>query len=549
MVQAHRGSPRRGSVSLLSLTSWLWLAALLPACGVGDRVLLGRFRQGAADAEVDDGGNPFPDGGDGGLAPPDAGADDATSGPACQVPAELTPIPCTTLPPEGASLPRVEWRFPPPSLELSADSRPGTPLVANLTDDNGDGRVDLCDVPDIVLTTGTNTQTALWILAGDSGKVEQLVDRRLLPKISPAIGDLDADGVPEIVSIDSGGLLVALRPDGSPLWQGSRVSLPLGIIAACYAISIYDLEGDGSPEILVGFEAFDAKGSRRLGVSGAQIALFDSCLAPIAADLDGDQQLEMLFGHEVVRASGKSMWTHQSGQIPSIPVVANLDGDPEPEVVLTSPSTVYVVEATTGAPIASLARNCGGAPPSVHDFDGDGIDELAFPSCADMTRTSVYALRGANLELRWSVDNMMINGGASGVAGFDFMGRGSADLMYADERAAALYAGGDGRLLFEGLRLGKQVPGSPVIADVDNDGSAEILVPAFEAGERAVLTVVGVDAPGWMAARRIWNQHAYHVTNVHEDGRIPKGPADAPRVPSRMRSNATREKNRLCTPP
>jgi hypothetical protein len=26
----------------------------------------------------------------------------------------------------------------------------------------------------------------------------------------------------------------------------------------------------------------------------------------------------------------------------------------------------------------------------------------------------------------------------------------------------------------------------------------------------------------WVPARRIWNQHAYHVTNVREDGTIPQ---------------------------
>jgi hypothetical protein len=27
---------------------------------------------------------------------------------------------------------------------------------------------------------------------------------------------------------------------------------------------------------------------------------------------------------------------------------------------------------------------------------------------------------------------------------------------------------------------------------------------------------------GWVPTRRIWNQHAYHVTNVREDGTIPQ---------------------------
>ena len=59
----------------------------------------------------------------------------------------------------------------------------------------------------------------------------------------------------------------------------------------------------------------------------------------------------------------------------------------------------------------------------------------------------------------------------------------------------------------------------PSVADVDNDGSAEILV----AGESSVptLRVFGDATDGWASARRVWNQHSYHVTNVREDGTIP----------------------------
>ena len=56
-----------------------------------------------------------------------------------------------------------------------------TPLVANLTDDNGDGTIDLCDVPDIVVTVKTANgmfgdpsfhDGKIYVLAGDTGKLE-----------------------------------------------------------------------------------------------------------------------------------------------------------------------------------------------------------------------------------------------------------------------------------------------------------------------------------------------------------------------------------------
>ena len=65
----------------------------------------------------------------------------------------------------------------------------------------------------------------------------------------------------------------------------------------------------------------------------------------------------------------------------------------------------------------------------------------------------------------------------------------------------------------------------PVVADIDNDGSAEFLVVSSSYGgvesEWSIRAIRDVE-DRWVSARRIWNQHTYHVTNVREDGRIPQ---------------------------
>ncbi len=65
----------------------------------------------------------------------------------------------------------------------------------------------------------------------------------------------------------------------------------------------------------------------------------------------------------------------------------------------------------------------------------------------------------------------------------------------------------------------------PVVADVDNDGSAELLVVSnpYNGPQTAPsLQVIRDVQDRWVPARRIWNQHTYHVTNVLEDGTIPQ---------------------------
>jgi hypothetical protein len=57
-----------------------------------------------------------------------------------------------------------------------------TPLVANLTDDNGDGAIDLCDIPDVVAvaTNGVSDPGRhIYVLDGATGTLHfQIPDHR-----------------------------------------------------------------------------------------------------------------------------------------------------------------------------------------------------------------------------------------------------------------------------------------------------------------------------------------------------------------------------------
>lgn len=64
---------------------------------------------------------------------------------------------------------------------------------------------------------------------------------------SPAIADLDGDGIPEIVFGTEGGRVVAMRSNGTLMWSFSTGSVPIQSKAA-----IADIDGDGLPEVVVG---------------------------------------------------------------------------------------------------------------------------------------------------------------------------------------------------------------------------------------------------------------------------------------------------------
>src|SRR4029079_7995800 len=67
----------------------------------------------------------------------------------------------------------------------------------------------------------------------------------------------------------------------------------------------------------------------------------------------------------------------------------------------------------------------------------------------------------------------------------------------------------------------------PVIADVDGDGHADILIGSNNLPSPGLVGLQLYSDPGWVPTRRIWNQHTYHITNVSDDGTIPAHEANS----------------------
>jgi hypothetical protein len=147
----------------------------------------------------------------------------------------------------------------------------------------------------------------------------------------------------------------------------------------------------------------------------------------------------------------------------------------------------------------------------------------------------------------WDAPDVDSSGVAGGTA-FDFLGDGIAEAMYADEQRLHVFDG-NGDTLLQIDRTSVTGTEYPVVADIDNDGSAEILVVSngFGANFPTVQAVRDVE-DRWIQARRIWNQHAYHVTNVREDGTIPQNAKKSWEQLNTFRTNAQIEGGGVCMP-
>jgi hypothetical protein len=240
------------------------------------------------------------------------------------------------------------------------------------------------------------------------------------------------------------------------------------------------------------------------------------------ADLDGDGDQEVLTGASAYHHDGTEYYKLEGYNAWAYAQVANLDADPDPEVIIIGGDIGITILEHDGTPKIPPTKPVSGdwrRPAAVHDFDGDGEAEIAF------SVTDEYYVWERDLSILWQAPVLDQSGLATGTA-FDFLGAGAAQAMYSDETTFHVFDG-TGSTLMEVDRTSITHIEYPVVADVDNDGSAEVVVTSNYNGEIDVpksptVQVIRDREDRWIQARRIWNQHTYHVTNVLEDGTIPQ---------------------------
>jgi hypothetical protein len=168
-------------------------------------------------------------------------------------------------------------------------------------------------------------------------------------------------------------------------------------------------------------------------------------------------------------------------------------------------------------PVAIPGGGAGG-PPTIADYDGDGQAEIG------VAGASRYAVLETNGALKWAAVTQDGSSNRSGSSVFDFEGDGKAEVLYRDELKLRVYNGTDGVVLFETPMSSCTWYEYVLVADVDGDGKAEIVAVANNNcgyGPQRGVWSFGDAADKWVATRKVWNQHTYHITNVNPDGTIP----------------------------
>ena len=450
-----------------------------------------------------------------------------------------------------------------------------SPIVVQLDDDNCDGKINQNDIPEIVFSTFSGgayykqgTLHAISIVGG------QVVEKFSLPNVTQpggglAAADLDGDGAAEIVGCANPGPngasccdataqntgVVAFRADGTKLWEQLDTTK---VHCGNEAPAIGDVDQDGKPEVLIGWTLLDgATGAIKKELDPA--TMWGTKLTGLA-DLNGDGKLDVTDGQRAYQADGTLLWDLRNGP-DAIPfgyhAIGDFDKDGKPEVAVISSSGPHLMSlvrhnaaSASGADVVrkgvdinngiSTAAFCskgteyGGGPPTVADFNGDGFPDVGAAGAVGYIVLSGKllmdpAVANADVDL-WFKTTHDCSSAVTGSSVFDFNGDGSAEVIYSDEYHLWMYDGDSGENLIPSTcNTTGTLWEYPLVADVDNDGQADIIVASNAYGitcpddgsKQSGIRVFGSASGSWVRTRRVWNQHTYHITNIEEDGRVP----------------------------
>ncbi len=437
-----------------------------------------------------------------------------------------------------------------------ADDVMMTPIVVQLDDDDCDGKVTEKDIPEILFSTYSNVQyTSPGTLHAISIINGAVVDKWSVDAIQPtcqlAGGNIDGQPGNEVIVCGGDGTVIALTGAGQQLWKSAAIT--------CFEPAIADLDGDGTVEVVVEGGILD-------GRNGQTKAVFQPPMEGtfLVSDLDGDGELDVVANAQAYHADGSQfvdtgVTGHAYTGYPwyrSGPAIADFDKDGKPEVVAvyfmqhamavwrydaTSPSGATFIRASidingtllpTMCPDGSAGSKWGGGPATVGDFNIDGVPDIALAggvgyAVFDGAKIMDSLVADADTFL-WVKQTHDCSSAGTGSSLFDFDGDGRPEVVYNDEYYLRIYRGETGDVLFETCNTTGTQNEYPVIADVDNDGQADIVVVANAGfggiecdGRQAGVRVFTSASGSWVRTRRTWNEHAYHITNVLEDGTIP----------------------------
>ena len=312
-----------------------------------------------------------------------------------------------------------------------------------------------------------------------------------------------------------------------------------------HPIQLADLNGDGVPEIIHRTRILNPETGKILyegplgGCNSNLFAPFIDCFFTntVVADLLPTPGLELAAGNTVydielnnTNGTSGNVITTITADPPvtdGLTSVGDIDGDGALDVIVVqsqdndSGGGIWVWNPRSSELIAHAPAGQHGGVAMIGDVDGDCLPEIAMTFENELR---MYKYNGTSeLQLLYNITTTD-DSGRTGITMFDFNQDGSNELIYRDETTLRIIEGSTGAILKSTPMLSLTGHEYPIIADVDHDGQAEILVTGNLDGNGDRIFCFESASTPWAPARSVWNQYGYNPTFVNDDLTIPREP-------------------------
>ena len=262
--------------------------------------------------------------------------------------------------------------------------------------------------------------------------------------------------------------------------------------------------------------------------------------SPFAADLEGNGSVEIISGSDVWKKVGGE-WTlaWQTTQEPAEVAVADLDGDGVMEVIHLSNQGAddgYIIYRHDGTELRRLPVSPSYYPGyfTVADVDGDGS-----PDFIDSSMGYVQALRSDGRVL-WVfalppvpevASTPATRSGSANVQAYDLDGDGISEVIVSGVDGVHILDGRSGTEKVSYLQpndAGYGFTAASFVADVDNDGHADVVTVSYRGGTNCAATppdcniaaVIEGAANDWLPGPKIFHQTQFRLGDVDDSGHV-----------------------------
>ncbi|ENM5825983.1 hemolysin [Vibrio metoecus] len=233
---------------------------------------------------------------------------------------------------------KLKWSWSTSVFHPESNQVMAAPIVVQLNDDNGDGKIDEKDVADIIVVTFEGNKYAkggyIRALSGvDGSELWSYSNGGVIAdaRYAPAAADLDGDGLIEIVSSsEKSPYINILDHQGNIKKQLTKSARSAG------AITLADINSDGQIEILASDGVYN--------YDSGLLFSHDWTPGSIAFDSNGNGQKEVFANGALYQNNGAYLWQYQANDTVWFSSVANLDGDNSPELVVSVPASLNTAQ-------------------------------------------------------------------------------------------------------------------------------------------------------------------------------------------------------------